>query len=140
TLQNGGTDLIETTDALGRYDLRQEIADRFTKRGTPVTPEQVLITNGSLQAITLIAQANIDMKHNVICETPCFKGITDTFAAMGNWVETITRDSHGPIAKLPDRLTNQNPFLLYICPYAHNPTGTNLSKERYTLLVEWSKR
>jgi DNA-binding transcriptional MocR family regulator len=140
TLQNGGNDLIETTDSLGRYDLRHEIADRFTKRGTPITPEQVLITNGALQAITLVAQANIETKHNVICETPCFKGITDTFAAMGNWVETITRDSHGPIANLPDRLPNQNPFLLYLCPYAHNPTGTNLSKERYALLVEWAKR
>jgi 2-aminoadipate transaminase len=140
TLQNGGNDLIETTDSLGRYDLRQEIADRFTKRGTAITPEQVLITNGSLQAITLVAQANIEMKYNVICETPCFKGITDTFAAMGNWVETITRDSHGPIANLPDRLPDQNPFLLYLCPYAHNPVGTNLSKERYAMLVEWAKR
>jgi 2-aminoadipate transaminase len=141
TLQNGGNDLIETTDSLGRYDLRREIADKFTKRGTLITPEQVLITNGSLQATTLIAQANIEMKHNIICETPCFKGITDTFAAMGNWVETITRDSHGPIANLlPDRLPDRNPFLLYLCPYAHNPTGTNLSKERYALLVEWAKR
>ncbi len=89
TFQNGGNEFIEAADSLGRYDLRREIADRFTQRGTLITPEQVLITNGSLQAITLVAQANIEMKHNVICETPCFKGITDTFTAMGNWVETI---------------------------------------------------
>jgi 2-aminoadipate transaminase len=70
TLQNGGTELLEATDPLGRYDLRQEIADRFTKRGTIVTPEQVLITNGSMQAITLVTQANLGTGHNVICEPP----------------------------------------------------------------------
>jgi 2-aminoadipate transaminase len=140
TLQRDGSELLVATDPLGKYDLRQEIADRFTSRGTIVSPEQVLITNGSTQAITLVAQANLETRHNVICETPCVKAITDTFAAMGNWVETITRDAQGPIPSLPDRLPDQNPYLLYLCPYAHNPMGTSLSKERYTMVVEWARR
>lgn len=140
TIKNGGNELLEATDPLGRYDLRKEIADRFTKRGTRVTPDQVLITNGSMQAITLVAQANLDSGHKVICETPCFKGITEIFAAMGHWVETITRDAHGPLPELPVGLPGENPFLLYLCPYAHNPMGTNLSKERYSVVVEWAKR
>ncbi len=140
TLKKNGTELLEAANPLGRYELRKEIADRFSSHGTTVSPEQVLITNGSMQAITLVAQANLEMKYNVICETPCFKGITDSFTAMGNWVETITRDALGPSPELPDRLPGQNPFLLYLCPYAHNPMGTNLGKERYTLLVEWAKK
>ncbi len=140
TLKTGGTDLLEAANRHGRYELRQEIADRFTSRGTVVSPEQVLITNGSMQAIALVAQYNLEMGYNVICETPCFKGISDSFTAMGNWVETITRDRQGPIAKLPARLAGQNPFLLYLCPYAHNPMGTNLSKERYAMLVEWAQK
>jgi len=140
TLQNCGTELLESTDPLGRLDLRQEIANRFSKRGTMVTPEQVLITNGSMQAITLVAQANITIGYNVICETPCFKGITDSFTAMGQWVDTITRDAQGPISSLPDRPAGANPFLLYLCPFAHNPIGTNLSAERYAMVVEWAKR
>ena len=86
---------------LGRYDLRQEIADRFSKRGTIVSPDQVLITNGSMQAITLVAQANLEAGYKVVCETPCFKGITEIFTAMGHWVETITRDKQGPLPELP---------------------------------------
>ncbi len=140
TLQKGGTELLESTDPLGIYDLRQEIAERFTRRGTAVSPEQVLITNGSMQAITLLAQANLEWRHNVICETPCFTGITDSFAAMGHCVETITRDAQGPMPTLPNRPSGHNPFLLYLCPYAHNPMGTSLSKERYTMLVDWAKK
>ncbi len=140
TLQNGGNELLEATAPLGRYDLRQEIADRFSKRGTRVTPDQVLITNGSMQAITLVAQANLESGHKVVCETPCFRGITEIFTAMGQWVETITRDAQGPIPELPVGLPGENPFLLYLCPYAHNPMGTNLSKDRYTMIVEWAQK
>lgn len=140
TLQHYGANLIEATDPLGSYDLRKEIARRFTAEGTAVTPDQVLITNGSMQAVTLVAQANMETGQRVLCETPCFKGITDTFAAMGHWVETITRDVHGPgqaqLSQLPQDLS----YLLYLCPYAHNPMGTHLSEERAAILVDWARR
>ncbi|MGB3211699.1 MAG: PLP-dependent aminotransferase family protein [Desulforhopalus sp.] len=138
TLQNGGNELLEATDPLGRFDLRREIAERFSKQGTPVSPDQVLITNGSMQAISLVAQANLEEDYKVICETPCFKGITEIFATSGQWVETITRDAQGPMPELPKGRPGENPFLLYLCPYAHNPMGTNLSNERYSMVVEWA--
>jgi hypothetical protein len=53
----------------------------------------VLITNGSLQATTLVAQANIEMKYNVICETPCFKGIEE--AARQRLVAIYNADNPG---------------------------------------------
>lgn len=140
TLQQGGDELLEATTPLGRYDLRREIADRFTERGVTVKPDQVLITNGSMQAIALVAQANLEAGHKVICETPCFKGIPEIFAASGQWVETITRDAQGPVPELPTGLPGESPFLLYLCPYAHNPMGTSLSKERYAMVVEWARK
>jgi 2-aminoadipate transaminase len=139
TLLDSPDDLLEQTDPLGRYDLRQQIAERFSKENGVVTPDQVLITNGSMQAITLVAQANLDMGYKVLCETPCFKGVTDSFTALGQWVETITRDDEGPGAALAGK-KNRNPsYLLYLCPYAHNPTGQHLTQERYGILVDWAK-
>ncbi len=140
TLADKTANFLEATDPLGRYELRAEIAQRFSAEGTPVSPEQVLITNGSIQGVTLLAQENREIGHRVICETPCFKGITDTFAAMGHWVETITRDNEGPMPDLLNQLPNGSPYLLYLCPYAHNPMGTHLSPERAQLLVDWAKR
>ncbi len=140
TLADKTANLLEATDPLGRYELRVEIAKRFSAEGTPVKPEQVLITNGSIQGVTLIAQENREIGRRIICETPCFKGITDTFASMGHWVETINRDSEGPIPDLLNQLPGGNPYLLYICPYAHNPMGTHLSPDRSRLVVEWAKK
>ena len=140
TLQNFSAKLFEATDPLGSYDLRREIARRFSAEGTRVSPDQVLITNGSMQAVTLLAQANMEIGQRVLCETPCFKGITDTFAAMGQWVETITRDTQGPGLALLNQLPADLSYLLYICPYAHNPTGMHLSEERLSILADWAKR
>ncbi len=140
TLDTYGSELCEMTDPLGNYELRREIARRFSAEEGPITPDQVLITNGSMQGVTLVAQANLEAGRRVVCETPCFKGITDTFAAMGHWVETLTRDSQGlgqaQLAQLPADLS----CLLYICPYAHNPMGTHLGEERMSGLVDWARR
>ncbi len=139
TLASGSNKYIQATDELGMVELRTEIADRFNEQGTTVTPEQVLITNGSLQGLTLIAQAAMEKRPEILCETPCFQGVTDTFSSMGHWVETIARDADGPIIEKLQRLSPNAPRLLYLCPYAHNPMGTNLSSERQNELADWAR-
>jgi DNA-binding transcriptional MocR family regulator len=44
------------------------------------------------------------------------------------------------VPDLLHRLPTGSPYLLYLCPYAHNPMGTNLSSERSGVLVEWVKK
>jgi 2-aminoadipate transaminase len=132
--------LIEVTDPLGSYELRVEIATRFAADGMEVTPNMVLITNGSMQGVTLLAQASLDIGWLIVCETPCFKGITDSFAAMGHWVETILRDQEGPLPHRLSQLANGSPYLLYLCPYAHNPMGTHISAERQEKIIDWARQ
>lgn len=140
TLATGSRKFIQATDELGMLELRKEIAHRFNADGNHVSAENVLITNGSIQGITLVAQSMMAKGSGLICETPCFQGITDSFAAMGHWVETVRRDQDGPRMEQLYRLSGNDPRLLYLCPYAHNPMGTSLSKERYDNLVEWAEQ
>lgn len=140
TVQNGAVQYIQATEPAGRYELREEIARRASENGTPVTPDMVMITNGVMQAIALIAQHGIERQPEIICETPCFQGIPSSFAAMGHWVETVQRDEEGPRVEQLERFVEKRAAMLYVCPYAHNPTGTDLSEERYTYLVEWAKK
>lgn len=139
-LKEGSSKYIQATDALGMYELRQEIARRFSEDNAKITPDQVLITNGALQAVTLIGEAALESRPTIICETPCFQGIPDTFAAMGHWVETSQRDIQGPITEKLDKIPSNGSKLLYLCPYSHNPSGTDLSARRYDQLVDWAKK
>ena len=138
TLAAGGVNFAEATDPLGSLALRTEIATRFSATGVAVGPEQVLITNGSIQAVTLMAQANCELDYKVFCETPCFKGITDSFGAMGHWVDTVARDGKDQRLSQPEDMAG--PGILYICPYSHNPTGLDLSPERRSTIVEWGRQ
>jgi DNA-binding transcriptional MocR family regulator len=140
TLAGGGTAFLEATDALGLLQLREEIARRFNQNGAGITPDQVLITNGSIQALTLVAQAALENRPGIICETPCFQGVINSFSAMGHWVASAQRDDQGPSMRLLHRLTTKTPQLLYLCPYVHNPTGSDLSGERADQLAEWARR
>ncbi len=130
---------ISNMDCQGLIEFREEIAAHYAVKGVHITPDQVLITNGSMQAATLAALDAAEKKQPVICETPCFQGITETFSAHGNWVDTVLRDESGPVPEYLEQFTGL-PFLLYVCPEFHSPMGTNMTPERHGALVEWAKK
>jgi len=140
TLERGAANYVQATDPIGLAELREEIARRACRDGSKVTSDMVMITNGVMQAITLIAQHYMEKRPEVICETPCFQGVPNSFAAMGHWVETVRRDEKGPMVEQLERFITQANRLLYLCPYAHNPMGTNLSPDRSAYLVEWARK
>ena len=124
---------------LGMRGLREALAQRFTRAGTPVGPDHILITNGSQQAVSLLAQAALERHQQIICETPCFTGIPSAFGALGHWVESVPRDREGPLPARIQRLNSTAPPLFYLCPELHNPMGTDLSPERQTWLADWAQ-
>ena len=126
-------------DFLGMPELRKELAERYNKEGLSVSPEQILITSGSQQAVSILSQSALENKQRIICETPCYMGIPNAFGAIGHWVESVPRDSEGPI---PDRLKkfrDGKPSLFYLCPELHNPMGTDLSPDRRKLIIDWAR-
>lgn len=129
----------EYGDPLGMPELRAEIARRYKQEGVQVSADQVLITNGSQQALALLAQNALEHEYRVICETPCYLGVTNAFGAFGHWIETVIRDTAGPIPDRLDRFRDNKPSYFYLCPELHNPMGTDLSLERRQLMADWAK-
>ncbi len=129
----------EYGDPMGMLELREEIARRYCKDGTQISPEHVLITSGSQQAIALLAQAAAESNQRVICETPCYMGITNIFGGFGHWVDTVIRDAEGPLPERLQRFRDEKPSFVYLCPEIHNPMGTDISPERRQVLIDWTR-
>ena len=123
----------------GMTALREELAKRFSDNGTKVSPDQILITSGSQQAVSILAQSALEKNQRVICETPCFMGIPNAFGALGHWVESVSRDKEGPIPDRLNRFKDGTPSVFYLCSELHNPMGTDITPERQTLLVNWAR-
>ncbi len=128
-------------DPMGIPELREEIARRFSQQnGFHIDANQVLITNGSQQAVALLAQAAFENDQHIICEMPCYTGLTNAFDAFGHWIDTVMRDKDGPLPEHVQRFRDGKPSLFYCCPELHNPMGTDMSPERRQGLIEWSRK
>ncbi len=136
-LEKGEDAFREYGDPMGFYPLRKALAERFSKTGADVTPAHIMLTNGSQQAVALMGQFALDRNRRVICETPCYMGIANAFAALGHWVEGLPRDRQGPLPEKLERLGGGGPSVLYLCPILHNPMGTDLSPARKRMVLDW---
>lgn len=127
-------------DPRGLRSLRESIASLYRAQGSEVQEDRILVTSGSQQAISLIAQQASELALPVICETPCYAGVTNAFAAFGVEVATVPRDKEGPIVSLLPTGPSAQGAILYLCPILHNPTGLDISSARRAELSEWARR
>lgn len=111
--------------------LRETLAARFTSRGLATTEDQVLVTTGAHQAISLLARQTLSPGDTVLVESPTFPGALDVFRRFGARMVPIPVDEHGArIDVLEELFARTEPRLLYVTPQFHNPTGSVLPVER----------
>ncbi len=125
-------------DDRGLPELREVLAQRLSEKGTTIDPEQVLITNGTQQALFLMGHLATIEKRRVICETPLLWGVINAFKAFGNPMAFVPRDNEGPETAALDRFRDGVSSMMYLCPVFSNPMGTSLSPSRYDEVVDWA--
>ena len=67
----------------GLPGLRRAIAERYTRSDLRTSPEQILVTSGAQQAISLLATLLLQRGDVIILENPTFFGAIDAFRAAG---------------------------------------------------------
>jgi DNA-binding transcriptional MocR family regulator len=110
---------------LGYAALRQSIADHFTRGGLSTRPEQVLVTSGAQQAISLVAALLVQRGERVVVENPTYLGAIDVFASTGATLVPI------PVGvPEPEEAFAEPAALIYLVPTFHNPTGAVMPERR----------
>ena len=59
---------------LGLPVLREALARRFTERGVPTGPEQIIVTTGALAGLSVVARAYVGSGDRVLFENPSYPG------------------------------------------------------------------
>lgn len=105
--------------------LRDAVAARFTARGAPTRPEQVLITNGALHGLDLLLRLLIGPGDRVITELPTYPGALDAIRANGGRVVPVPMAATGgwQVDQLQASLRQTAARLAFLTPDFHNPTG-----------------
>ncbi|WP_030954011.1 PLP-dependent aminotransferase family protein [Streptomyces sp. NRRL S-481] len=115
----------------GEPPLRAALAARTTARGLPTGPDDLLVTTGSQQALSLLATALLEPGDTVLVENPCYLAALQAFGFAGARVLAVPGDDHGvdPEA-LEELVVRERPKLLYTVPTFQNPTGRTLPAGR----------
>ena len=125
----------------GDPDLRIELAKWIKERGIDAEPEQILVTNGAAQGLSLVAQALTRPGDVVAVEQPTYLGFLHTLKAQGLQTVAIPMDQEGlELDALERIITQQRPRFLYTIPTYQNPTGACMSLARRRQLIDLSER
>jgi len=115
----------------GYLPLREYLAKSMGEIGVPCTPQNILITNGSQQALDFLGKLLISTGDTVLVTWPTYLGALQAFNA------------YEPVyAKLPglgeSYTETAKPKFGYITPEFQNPTGTTLNLEEREALLNLS--
>src|ERR687898_2560361 len=130
----GRTLQYSTTE--GDPALRAAVAERLTARGLPTHADELLITSGSQQALTLIATVLLEPGDTVLVEEPSYLAALQAFQLAGAAVVPVPCDEDGLDPQAAAELAERHGArLLYTIPTFQNPTGRTLPLERREALV-----
>lgn len=135
TLQYGTTE--------GYTPLREQTKKRLMEKyQTGTENDDVIITTGGQQTISLFTQTMINRGDVVVCEEPSFIGALNAFRSFGAQLKGVPMDEEGMrMDKLEEVLaTTENVKFIYVIPTFQNPSGRTMSLERRKQLLEIAKK
>ncbi|WP_405644412.1 PLP-dependent aminotransferase family protein [Streptomyces uncialis] len=125
----------------GEPGLRTALAERTTVRGLATGADDVLVTTGSQQGLSLLAGALIDPGDTVLVERPCYLAAIQAFAFAGARIVAVPGDGDGVDPGALDRLAAAHrPKLFYSVPTFQNPTGRTMPLARRQAVAEVAAR
>jgi 2-aminoadipate transaminase len=139
-LENEGAQALQYSTTEGYRPLRDMIAQRIARYAVTVSPENILITSGSQQALDFIGRVFINQGDHILVESPTYLGALQAWNAYGAQYISIPSDENGMVTDELEKALRVGPKFIYVLPNFQNPSGTTLSLERRQRLVELADR
>jgi 2-aminoadipate transaminase len=135
-LRDYGAQALQYGATEGYLPLREMIARHAERYGINISPENLLITSGSQQALDLLGKIFINRGDRILVESPTYLGALQAWNAYGAEYVTVPFDEDGMITDALEDALRTGPKFIYALPNFQNPTGSTLSLERRKKLVE----
>jgi GntR family transcriptional regulator / MocR family aminotransferase len=130
--------LLGYQDPQGYLPLRLAISEYLrTARGISASPDRILVTSGSQQAVDLVTRALLEPGDKVCIEDPGYIGLKGAITASGAVLAPAPVDENGLIVT-EARATGDGTRLAIVTPTHQFPTGATLSLGRRLELLKWA--
>ncbi|MFW6074783.1 MAG: PLP-dependent aminotransferase family protein [Chloroflexota bacterium] len=142
-IESDGDWALQYGASAGDPALIHELIEKLKRdQGIEANPENILITNGGSQALSLIVNLLVEPGDIVISEAPTWMGAVDNFTAAGADVREIAVDNEGAdVAAIERELAGlrdegKRAKFVYVIPNFQNPSGVTMTLERRNRLLE----
>ena len=127
---------------LGRVSLREKIVGLMEREGVKTTVDNIAITTGSQQAITVAAMLLLEEDSVIITENPSYLGAFAAFKPFATNYVGVNGDEEGMLMdELEETLKNTpKTKMIYVIPNFQNPSGRTWSLERRKKLLELARK
>jgi DNA-binding transcriptional MocR family regulator len=117
--------------------LRDRVAHGLSVLGLPTGPDQVVITTGAQQGISIAVGCWVRPGDVVVVEDPTYPGVLSALAAAGAVVRAVPVDRDGLVLADLEAALAERPALVYLQSGPHSPTGGVLSRHRRSVIAGW---
>ncbi|WP_280232478.1 PLP-dependent aminotransferase family protein [Nocardia cyriacigeorgica] len=134
---------LQYTESPGWGPLRTVLAERESARlGRTVALDEVFVTHGSQQALSLLSEVLLDPGALVVVEDPAYVGALQVFRAAGARIVALPLDADGMRMDLLDELLarGERPAVVHTVSNFHNPGGVTMSPARRRELAALADR
>jgi 2-aminoadipate transaminase len=142
-LMNNGksAEMFNYSPAEGHPLLMRQVQKHLSQQGIEASDDEMLIVNGSQQAIDLVTNTLVDAGDAVILEEPSYFWAICNFRSRQANCLTLSLDAQGIIPRALEKVLDQGKVkLLYTMPTFQNPTGCTQSVQRRLELLDLCRR
>lgn len=128
---------LDYGSASGSLALREAISVHARRsRAVVCDASQIIVVNGSQQALDLIARVLVERGDRVAIEDPQYQGTREIFRTAGARLHPVPVDADG---LNPDKLP-KGARIAFVTPSHQFPTGAILPLARRLALLDWARR
>ncbi|MET4701282.1 DNA-binding transcriptional MocR family regulator [Constrictibacter sp. MBR-5] len=127
---------LQYSTSEGYLPLRRWIAAHMARSGVDCTPDNILITSGSQQAIELIGKLFIDEGDTLLTAAPTYLGALQAFAPNGPRYDTLGDNVTAAVHRARAEAAGSRVKLIYLVPDFANPSGDTLSLAERARIVD----
>lgn len=137
-----GANALQYSNSEGVFELRALIAERYReKTGLDVSPESILITNGSQQALDLLGKVLLNQGDAVLIEEPGYLGAIQSLSVYRPEFHAVAIGPDGmDVQMLEEKSAATQAKLLYTVPTFQNPSGVSYSDRTREHVAETAVR
>jgi 2-aminoadipate transaminase len=135
-LEEKGAEALQYSITDGYIPLREKICSMTDQYGIKLLLENVMITNGSQQALDLLGKIMINRGDKILVEAPTYLGALQAWNAYGAEYIQVETDEYGLIPEAVEKALRVSPKFIYLMPNFQNPTGKTLPLDRRERIIE----